>query len=505
MKTILFAKITLLYCILIAAPSDADQVISFSHENVLGTSLEINLSCKDAKSAGQFEAMILAEIDRLDGILSSYKADSEFSRWQETINSPVKVSPELFECLEQAQSFRQQTHDAFHPGAGLLIQEWTSAEKANVMPDMDQLARDVIKINQPLWKLNADQQTATKLVGFPVDINALAKGFVIDAAGRAIMGLSHPPSQLTINIGGDLRSWGDPKIKASISDPSQPNKPLQQLEFANRALATSGNYQRGFRVSGSQFSHILDPYTGRPADIAPSVSVIAPTATMADALATAFSVLDTDESIRLADRLENCDCLIVTHAGQLVASQNWNQYVVSNGQETAKTVSPPAASVSKELVVNFEIAKPAQNNRYRRPYVAVWIETPDGIPVRTLVLWLMENRPGPRWHRELSRWYTTDQLRLLIEEKQLIGTISGATRPPGKYKTVWDGKSDGGENCAPGRYCLFIESAREHGTYQLIRYEFEHGGNDFEASPKGNVEINGTSLVYRRLTPKAGK
>jgi len=70
--------------------------------------------------------------------------------------------------------------------------------------------------------------------------------------------------------------------------------------------------------------------------------------------------------------------------------------------------------------------------------VAVWVEDADGFPVRTLVLWLQEGR-GARWHRDLTRWYKQDQVRRLVDGTKLIGTVSAATRPPGKYKAVWDG------------------------------------------------------------------
>ncbi|HCO26668.1 MAG TPA: hypothetical protein DIT97_27990, partial [Gimesia maris] len=79
------------------------------------------------------------------------------------------------------------------------------------------------------------------------------------------------------------------------------------------------------------------------------------------------------------------------------------------------------------LNVDFTLKRP-EGGRYRRPYVAVWLEDEDGFPVKTALLWMQTKQPGPRWHRDLTRWYRNDRFRKLAENKELIGTISAATR-----------------------------------------------------------------------------
>jgi len=149
-----------------------------------------------------------------------------------------------------------------------------------------------------------------------------------------------------------------------------------------------------------------------------------------------------------------------------------------------------------ELNVDFEINDPtAAGGRggYRRPYVAVWIEDDKGFPVRTLVLWVA----GSRWIPDLRRWYKSDQVRRLADSVDLVAR-AGSTRKPGQYSAVWDGSDGDGHSCAPGEYTVYIEAAREHGTYQLIRQKLTLGKEPQSHKLTGNIEIKSAQLDYRR-------
>ena len=222
--------------------------------------------------------------------------------------------------------------------------------------------------------------------------------------------------------------------------------------------------------------------------------MIAKDASTADAIATICSVLPVRESLALVNSIDGVDCLLVTESGDIARSTTWPQLDSQPGTATT-LVSTQAETGTHEMSIEFEIAKAEDSGRYRRPYVGVWIEDKDGFPIKTLSLFLMQNDPGPRWYRDLRRWYTDDQLRKLVDETDLIATVSKPTRNPGVYKLNWDGNDDSGKPLKPGMYTLLVESAREHGSYQLMKHEFEFGAS-FEKSLTPNKEISSVKIRY---------
>ena len=148
---------------------------------------------------------------------------------------------------------------------------------------------------------------------------------------------------------------------------------------------------------------------------------------------------------------------------------------------------------SFELVVSFELAN-INAGGYRRPYVAVWIEDANRFPVRTLALWYQK----PRWLPDLRAWSRGDRVRSMAEGTDLTRSVSSATRSAGKYTLKWDGKDNQGKPVKPGKYTVFIEAAREHGTYQLMRQEIDFNGASKQFNLNGNTEIASASLDYRK-------
>lgn len=166
---------------------------------------------------------------------------------------------------------------------------------------------------------------------------------------------------------------------------------------------------------------------------------------------------------------------------------------------------PAAAAAAKsaawddhwEMEVQLEIAAQA-GGFARRPYVAVWIEDKDGVPVKTLALWVQNTGRGPRWIPDLRRWYRGERLRQLADGGNLVATVSAATRMPGTYKLLWNGRDDQGKPVTQGTYVVCVEAAREHGTYQLLRKEIIASRQALRAELGSNVEIRSATVDYRQ-------
>jgi thiamine biosynthesis lipoprotein len=483
---------SILTVFLLGPPGPAKHYRLFvSHyENILGTSLELKVSASSAATSEKAEAAVLKEITRLSDILSGYDPRSEFSRWMKTEQDPVAVSPELFEVLGLFDQWRIRTGGALDASAEVITKLWKQAAANGRLPSDAELAQAVLRVRQPHWKLDSVTRTATHLSNAPLMLNSFAKSYIIRHAadsGRAIEGVD----AIVVNIGGDLVISGNVNETVLISDPKDPAEnadPIDRLKVSNMAVATSGNYRRGELIAGHWYSHIVDPRTGQPAGNILSATVVAPDATDAGALATAFNVMSPDESVRLASTIPGAEYVIITAAGDRIASPGWKDL------ET-KAPQPAHAPGNFELLINLEVNMQSAPNNYKRPYLAVWVEDEDHSSVRAISVW----RGELRYLRELKSWYLRygDAYR---SDMKFGNSITSATRPAGKYTLKWDGNDDQGNPVKPGKYVIKIEVAREHGTYQIMRQEIDCDNQPKVINLTGNVEISSAALDYRKTT-----
>jgi thiamine biosynthesis lipoprotein ApbE len=506
------------------------EVYLYHHENVMGTAMTLHVLANDAPNAARAEGRVLCEIDRLSAILSEYDPTSEFLRWQDGPRRPITASPELVEMFQKCDEWRMRSGGCFDPRVEALTRLWSASASRNREPTDKELSETLRLMSLPAWRLDPRLHIVERMSECPLTFNAIAKGAIVERACHAGLNKEEGVLGLMLNVGGDLRVAGQWSRVIGVASPeadSETTSPIATIEVSDRAVATSGRSQRGFRVAGRWYSHIFDPRTGRPVDRTSSATVIAPRSADADALATTFNVLAPEESLQLARSLPGVDCLIVTAEGRVVKSEGWKRYEHGRALDLASAdPSPRPAEGTKpakdakvkvkegaerapapshwgdehELLVSFEINSPkAEPGRYRRPYVAVWVEDAKGFPVRNLVLWVSFGGAGPfQWLPELTRWHRADRARRAVDTTDMVDTIARPTRPAGKYSVIWDGKNDQGVPVDRGEYTLFIEAAREHGTYQSIRKRLTIADSPFTEELKGNVEIKAASVAYRK-------
>lgn len=467
---------------------------TFHHEHVLGTSLELRMSASSRDAAALAEQTALAEIDRLARILSRHDAESELMRWQsESLDSQKPVSEDLAHVLERAEHWRRQTTGAFDVRAAEVAVKTATLAREDRQPDLRPLA------SAPYTLSSSDERPVVhRHDELPISLDALAKGYIIDRVCERLRERCPDIASFSVNIGGDMRKIGNRPLPVSITnpfDPTEGSRPIHSFVASQPvAVATSGNYRRFVEVNGSRQSHIVDPRTGLPADKVASATVIALTAIDADALSTSLCVLSPNEGTALVESLDKVECLIVLTDGRQIASRGWPGKPSGPAYQLVSANDPK--SEHSGLLVNFTLNRP-KDGRYRRPYVAVWLEDEEGYPVKTAILWMQTEEPGPRWHRDLTRWYRNDRTRKLVEKSDLIGTISSATRGPGEYTARFDGNDDSGKPLPAGKYTLYLEVAREHGTYQIIRESVELGGKPIAKKElEGNVEMSAVSYEY---------
>ena len=299
--------------------------IVYNYEHVLGTSLELQVHARDDAAAYVAEEKVLGEIDRLEPILSGWSPTSELSGWLATHDEDVVLSRELIEVLAACDEWRELTGGAFDPAAQAIV---------DALRDGGDVAR--IALGGPRWTLDRATRRARRLSRHAISLDAIAKGYIVSRAAalaRAVPGVDG----VLLNVGGDIQHFGARAVSIGIADPFAPAEnapPIAVVRVRDAALATSGGYRRSFLADGKRVSHIVDPRTGAPAERIASASVLAPDCTTADALSTAFSVMEPAESVALADALGDVGCMIVVRDGTVVTNGTWDSHVAGTDDHT---------------------------------------------------------------------------------------------------------------------------------------------------------------------------
>lgn len=496
--------------IAIALPLRA-QPFRFHYESVLGTSMDVTVVARSESAARAAAGVALDRIDRDAKILSGYDPQSEFSRWFATTNRPVRVSAELYEILDLFDSWRTRSGGALDASAEAVSRVWKQAASLKRLPTDGEVAAAVDLVKQPHWRLDPAARTATHLDATPVILNSFTKSYIIDRAVRAALA-SGSVRAVVLNIGGDIVSRGAWTETVGVIDPmdnADNAAPMARLAVRNRAVATSGSYRRGFDIAGRHYSHIVDPRTGRPSSQVVSATVVADRAADAGALATAFCVLKPEDSERLAWSVPGAEFLIVLADGSRIQSAGWRALAAAAPLRLPSPVTrvyaaEQAGRPDYELTVTVELAQGLQSQggaRVEKPYLGIWIEDKDKFPVRTLTV--LYRTAEARFLAELRAWYRSDRLRAMAEGIEIIGSVSSATRSPGRYTFKWDMKDQQGKLVKPGTYTVCIEAAREHGTYQVMRQVVEISGADKQVDvPIKGIEITAASIDYHKTSSK---
>jgi FAD:protein FMN transferase len=480
----------------IESPASKSRMFVSNFENVLGTSMEIKFQAMNGKDAEIAENKTLEEIDRLSKILSAYDKESEFSIWIKSRNAQVKVSSELFEVLSLFDKWKLLTNGALDASAETVSRVWKEAVLKQELPSDLSLSLAVEKVKQKHWSLDYNNKTATHLDDSPLILNSFVKSYIINKAADAAL-KEQNISAVVINIGGDIVVKGALNETVQISDPNasaENDMPLSKLMIQNRAVATSGNYKRGFQIGNTWYSHIVDPRTGKPAGNIISATVVAPNASDAGALATALNVLDPEEGLKLASSIPNVEMMLITKDGKRLETKGWQALELpldqarSSALETINSAQPKW-NPNFELAINLEI-NTISGYRSRRPFVAVWVEDENKKLVRNIAVWFDKDR----YLNELRSWARVTNGFANTN----FSSISSATRSPGAYSLKWDGKDDNGSFVKAGKYTVVIEAAREHGTHQLMSQEINFNATAAQFKLPGNVEIASVAFDYKK-------
>ncbi len=268
----------------------------------MATSFEI-LFPFGVEQAQQAAMDALDEVDLIEDQLTVYRDNSEVSQLnRQAHESPVPVERSLFDLLQLCAEIHEATEGAFDITTGALSKAWGFYRRCGRVPSETERNEVLKKVGMSHVALEEEQRTVQFLKpGLEMNLGSIGKGFALDCAGNLLRqrwglpdAILHSGRSSVLALGnepGKRRGW-----LVGLSHPRYPEKHVAHLRLRNKALGTSSATFQNLEYEGNLLGHILDPRTGWPAEGLASASVVAPTAAVADALATAFFILGIDKT-----------------------------------------------------------------------------------------------------------------------------------------------------------------------------------------------------------------
>ncbi len=252
-------------------------------------------------------AAALRQFERIQQMANLYDPRSELSRLNRCAGERAFVcSDELWLLLSEARQAYEFTGGAFDVTAKPLMDLWGFYRKrGNELPSSEEIVAARARVG--LDKVIFDEETQSvhfTVPGMSFDLGGIAKGYAVDAAAEAVAALG--VRRGVIDLGGNLRLLPEPPpgegfYRVGIRNPAHRDELLPEvLELRDASVSTSGDYERFVMIGGRRYGHIMDPATGLPTDFDYSVTVIAPSAMLADWLSTGIFL----RGAALAERAE---------------------------------------------------------------------------------------------------------------------------------------------------------------------------------------------------------
>ena len=293
-----------------APPPPEQPTIVNLRGQIFGTSWLVSYRQPDGAevSSRSLQSAIEIELARIDGVMSTWKVDSELS----LLNAGASgvwygLSEELIGLLSLAREINQKSSGAFDITIGPLVNLWgfgPDGKPESIPPQMFiDAARERVGIDK--FELDAANGRIIKNADIYLDLSAIAKGYAVDAVSDLL--LARQIANHLVEIGGEIRVAGSKQVdepwQIGIESPVSSTRDLQKvLPLSDMGMATSGDYRNYFSENGKRYSHIIDPATGAPIEHnLASVTVLHPSAAQADALATALLVLGAERGLAFAE------------------------------------------------------------------------------------------------------------------------------------------------------------------------------------------------------------
>lgn len=289
---------------------------------IMGTRIAVEVWQEDAGRAEAAIDAVIAEMHRIDELMSHYKPESQLSRInRDAATAPVKVDAELAGLIARALEFSELSGGAFDITYASVGYLYDYRERRHPSEAQIQAALPAIS-----WRhVVVDREASTVrflMPGVRIDLGGIAKGYAVDSSVQILRACGIRNG--TVTAGGDSRILGDRRGRpwvVGIRHPDDPSRVIARIPLEDAAISTSGDYERYFDEDGVRYHHIINPDTGKSATGVRSVTVIGPEAILTDGLSTSLFVLGPERGLALIDGREDVDAVIVRDDGKVFYSK----------------------------------------------------------------------------------------------------------------------------------------------------------------------------------------
>ncbi|MCF0063596.1 FAD:protein FMN transferase [Dyadobacter chenwenxiniae] len=293
-------------------------------QGMMGSPFKLVFYAKNDSVANIAAQSAFKRIEKLNELLSDYRDGSEINMLSAQSGSGkwVPVSDDLFNILAISQDISVKTDGAFDATLGPVVQMWRHATRKGIFPKESEIKEAMAKTGYTKMKLDPkSKKVFLSQKGMRLDIGGLGKGFAAEEAVKVLQ--TFGIKSIMMDAGGKIVLTSPPPgtegWNITISNGSDS---LKTMALSNVALATSGPTYRFMEYNGTRYSHIVDPKTGIGLLFHVRTTVISLDGTVADALATAFSVAGIAKSKKIIARFPDSKVWLVERQDERVAE--WN-------------------------------------------------------------------------------------------------------------------------------------------------------------------------------------
>lgn len=294
---------------------------------LMGNRFELSIVTEDEQWAFNLIESAVLEIRRIEELLTTFRETSQTNRINANAGiKPVRVDKEVFDLIKRSIRISELTQGAFDITYGSADKRlWNFDKTMTALPDKKTAKQMVRLINYKNIILDEEAYTVLlKEKGMRIGFGGIGKGYAADRAKYILQ--ENDVTSGVVNAAGDLTTWGtQPNGKpwtVGIADPNSSHHPFSYLNISDVAVATSGNYEKYAVINGKKYSHTINPKTGLPVSGIKSVTILCPSAELADALATPVMVMGITVGLNLINQMKDIGCIIIDDNNKLYTSNN---------------------------------------------------------------------------------------------------------------------------------------------------------------------------------------